>query len=63
VLHAVLDDNLDHRELPLDEALTIADDVSGVHVYLASCVPGRLGFYVDSEWREDRWIPERTERP
>ena len=58
----ISDDNLDGRELPLDEALTIAiDDVSGVHVYLASCVPGRLGFYVDSEWYEARWILERTE--
>ncbi len=54
------DDNLDGRELPLDEALTIAIH-DGIHVYLASCVPGRLGFYVDSEWYEARWILERTE--
>ncbi len=55
------DDNLDGRELPLDEALTIAiHDESPVNVYLASCVPGRLGFYVDSEWYEARWILERT---
>jgi hypothetical protein len=56
------DDNLDGRELPLDEALTIAiDHQGGDHVYLASCVPGRLGFYVDSEWYEARYILERPE--
>jgi hypothetical protein len=56
------DDDLDGRELPLDEALTIAvDHEGGDHVYLVSCVPGRLGFYVDSEWYESRSILERPE--
>jgi hypothetical protein len=56
------DEDLDGRELPLDEALTIAIDAaheSPIYVYLASCVPARLGFYVDAEWHEDRWILER----
>jgi hypothetical protein len=57
------DENLDGRELPLDEALSSAVYGSRIYVYLASCVPGRLGFYVDGEWYEDRWILERTERP
>ena len=56
------DDNLNGRELPLDEALSTAVyDDRRVHLHLASCVPGRLGFYVDSERYEARWILERTE--
>jgi hypothetical protein len=55
------DENLDGRELPLAEALSTAVYSSPVYVYLASCVPGRLGFYVDAEWYEERWVLERPE--
>jgi hypothetical protein len=56
------DDNLIGRELPLDEAVAIViDDQHMVDLYLVSCVPGRLGFYIASDWYEDRWILERTE--
>jgi hypothetical protein len=54
------DDDLDGREIPLDETLEFAIE-SGPHNALVSCVPGRLGFFYDYEDDPYRWVLERTE--
>jgi hypothetical protein len=52
------DDDLDGREMPLDEMLEFPIGTENV---LVSCVPGRLGFFADYEDYPYRWILERTD--
>jgi hypothetical protein len=51
------DPDLDGRELPLDEALSVIVDGDSRHATFVSCVPARLAYYHGAE-RGDRYVLE-----